>query len=353
MTLRSSRVNVGAFGASLASGGDLLLVGGRLEHEHPFATLYRMTPEGVVRERVLRGSEGHEGPSLATDGTRVVVGQPAVGSGTGFVSIYERVVREGEPASLELEATLELKPEEGAACTGFGQVVALQGDLLVVGQPASVSIYRHSAVGWLCAATPRPALPYEWNPQFGLSCAVLGSRVLVGNPVEIDGHRAGPGRVFVYRQEGDSVELETELLGDGIEGGREEPNVGFGASIEVSGEFVLVTAPWELSSTGLAQSRVYVYRASSTGFARVATIEVPSVERVCMAGERLFVLGDELYVFGRRGNEFTSIGTYPVNGATANEVSMTASGSLLMLGYPAGHDDGEIGEVALHFADQL
>jgi hypothetical protein len=361
VSLRTSRDGVSRFGATIAGAGDLLLVGARLEQCQPFAMLYRVTDEGVVRERVLRGARGHDGPSIATDGRRVAVGQPTQlpAGGTGFVSVYRR--REGEAGELALETTLELKreTESDSTCAAFGQVVAIDHDLLAVGQPASVIVYRHSAVGWLSAGSLRPTLPYEWNPRFGLSCAVMGGRVLVGNPVEVDGHRAGPGRVFVYRQEGDHMELEAELTGDGIEGGREsEPRPGFGESFHVAGELLFITAPSELSPAGLASSRVYVYRARAAELVRIAALDVPSCRSVCVVGERVFVLGDELYVFGRQGNSFALLATYPVHGASADQVTMAACGALLVLGYPLGHAEHAAaerapGEVALHFAEQL
>ncbi|MDB4977520.1 MAG: hypothetical protein JWN48_5861 [Myxococcaceae bacterium] len=351
VSLRAPREAVSQFGSALASAGDLLLVAGRLEQTQPFATLYRITSEGVVRERLLRGAQLHGGPSLSTDGQRVAVGQPAPEGGIGFVSVYRR--REAE---LDLEATIELKPED-PACAGLGQQVAIDRELLVLGQPASVCVYRHSAVGWLSAGSLRPTLPYEWNPRFGLSCAVVNGRVLVGNPVEIDGHRAGPGRVFVYRQEGDQMELETVLAGDGIEGGREsEPRLGFGGHIHAAGEFVVISAPHELSPSGTVHSRVYVYRVQDGALTRVAALETPNCRSVSLVGERLFVLGDSLQVFARTGNSFAELGAYPVNGASGGQVTMTACGSLLMLGYPAGHDEsdeGSGGEVVLYFADQL
>lgn len=348
------------FGSAIAGGGDMLLIGSRLQQTRPFATLYRVTSKGVIRERMLRGALGHGGPSLATDGVRVAVGQPGAvvpsapdgrpsqGAGNGFVSVYRRGAGE-----LELEATLELKPDD-PACARFGQVVVIHEDLLVLGQPGSICVYRHSAVGWLSAGTLQPTLPYEWNPNFGLSFSAVAGRVLVGNPVEIDGHRAGPGRVFVYRQEGDHMELEAELLGDGIEGGRDsEPRLGFGASIEVAGDFVLISAPYELSPSGSALSRIYVYRVHRGSLTRVATLDVPSCRSLCLIGERLFVLGDELYVFARRGNAFEPLATYPVNGASAAQVTLARCGALLALGYPDGDDESHTGEVSLHFPDQL
>lgn len=340
VTLRAPRPGLADFGRSIASAGDVLLIGCRHNDSHPFAVLYRITDEGLVRERLLRGGEGHLGPSLATDGERVAVGQPAE-SGTGFACVYRRNGNE-----LELEAMIEGKPDE-ANGQRVGQHVAIGDGLLVLGQPASVDVYRHAAVGWLAAGALQPELPYAYNPGFGQSIAVLAGRVLMGNSIEINGHRAGPGRIFVYRPQGDQMELECELFGDGIEGGRTEPpQPGFGATIQVSGGYAVISSPSELSALGTQQSRVYVWHARGPELTRVAAVEVPSCQGgACMVGDKLFVLGDALYVFARVGDAFHAHATYAVE--NANQTTVRAVGRLVALGNP---DDSQ---VAMMFAEQL
>jgi hypothetical protein len=341
VTLRAPRQELAQFGRAIASAGDLLLIGCRHNDRHPFAVLYRVGDQGLVRERLLRGAEGHLGPSLATDGERVAVGQPAAEGGTGFACVYRR-----KGSELELEAMIEGKPDE-ANGQRVGQQVAIGDGLLVLGQPASVDVYRHAAVGWLAAGALQPELPYAYNPGFGQSIAVLAGRVLVGNPVEINGHRAGPGRVFVYRPVGDHMELEDELLGEGIEGGRTEPpEAGFGANIQVCGEFAVITAPCELSPTGALNSRVYVYRQLGGSLKRVATLDVPSCQGgACLVGDRLLVLGDALYAFVRRGETFEALDTYAIE--NASQTTVNPVGRLIALGTP------NESKVSLLFAEQL
>ncbi|HEX5657435.1 MAG TPA: hypothetical protein VFX59_09570 [Polyangiales bacterium] len=342
VTLRAPRPGLNEFGRSLASCGDLLLIGCRQDDRNPFAVLYRITDQGLVRERLLRGAEGHQGPSLATDGERVAVGQPAADGSTGFACVYRR-----KGTELELEAMIEGKPDE-ANGQRVGEKVAIGDGLLVLGQPASVDVYRHAAVGWLAAGSLQPELPYAYNPGYGQSIAVLAGRVLVGNPIEINGHRAGSGRVFVYRPEGDQMVLEAELLGDGIESGRAEPPLpGFGASIQTHGEYAIITAPRELSITGAPQSRVYVFRAVGRELQRVAALDVPSCQGgASMVGDKLLVLGtDALYAFTRVGDSFQALATYAVENASQTTVSSV--GRLVALSSP------EDGAVEMMFAEQL
>jgi hypothetical protein len=337
--LSAPRADVSRFGSTIAGGGDVLLVGGRSDERKPFAAFYRMTAPGAVREHTMLGADAHAGPSLATDGVRVLVGQSRCPSGQGFAAVYRKRGRD-----LPSESRLEPRPGELEQAE-FARHVAIGGELLVLGHSVSVSVYRHSPVGWLAAGSLQPVLPYGWNPQLGSALGVIAGRVLVGNPIEVDGHRAGPGRVFVYRQRAHGGELESVLSGEGIEFGREEPlRVGFGASVQVAGEFAVITAPHEVASDGRTYSRVYVYRAQSGTLNRVAQVTVPSCHYgACLAGDRLCVLGEQLYVFARRGHAFTEVATYDVPGAEA----IAQCGELVALSHPHAE------RVSLHFAAQL
>jgi hypothetical protein len=344
LSLHAPRDNVVGFGASIAGTGDFLIAGGRLDERHPFAALYRLTPEGAVREQLLRGSASHLGPTLATDGSRVVVGQPSADGGLGFVSVYRNRVRE-----LELETCIEGQPGSPLA-TRLGERIAIHDDLLVLGQAASVSVYRHCPVGWLSAGPLTPEHPYSWNPGFGRSLGVVRGRVLVGNPIEVSGHRAGPGRVYVYRPEGDHMTLDALLRGDGIEFGREEqPRPGFGASVHVAGDLVLIGAPHEVLQNGQEKSRIYVYRARKDGVLdRLTVVDVPSCDGgACIVGDRMVVLGDTLSVWTRRGRRFEQAASYPIEAPQG--ATLTVCGNLLALGRP----NIDTGEVSLYFAEQL
>lgn len=333
--LRAPSAQLTRFGSSIAGSDGVLLVGGRSGGDQPYAALYRIESDRAQRALTLRGAAGHTGPVLATDGQRIVASQPSSAPGASFATVYRL---EGD----ELPAEATLRQDE---LSDVGERIAIGGELLVLGQSASVSVYRHSAVGWLAAATLQPRLPYAWNPSYGGALAVVAGRVLVGNPVEVDGHRAGPGRVFVYRPRADGVLLESVLTGDGIECGRDEAAApGFGASLTVQDDLVIVTAPHEITSEGQARSKVYLMRAQSGTLARVAQTIVPSCQHgVCLVRDKLFVLGDQLYVFERRGAELQASRVYDAVGAT----SITRCGELIALAHPSAD------AVSLHFAQQL
>lgn len=342
LILDTPRPSVRGFGAALAGAGDLLLAAGRLADARPFAALYRRGDDYVRRERVMHGAAGHGGPMLATDGRRVLVGQPAdaAGGGVGLAALYRCVDRE-----LELERCFEPHPQDSLPAR-FGERAVLGQDLLVLGHSASLCAYRHSPIGWLSCGLLEPPRPYEWNPSLGQGLAVLRSRIVVGNPRELEGHRSGPGRAFVYRSKGELLVLEGVLSGDGIECGREErAGDGFGACIHVSDDLVAISAPHELASDGSQRSRVYVYRAQTGALTLLTRLDVPSCHGgICLVGDRLICLGDALHVFTRRNHEFVPLANYDSQGAS----TLAACGPVIALGEPEG-----AGKVALYFAAQL
>ncbi len=340
--LRAPHRAIAGFGATLASAGEHLLVGAHSPDHPPFAALYRLTGEGAVRERVLCGVDGQRGPSLATDGTRIAVGQAAGPRSTraGFVGMYQ--ARGGE---LAFEGLIEA-PDD-AVGRRFGELVALDGSLLVTGCHGSLLAYRHSAVGWLRAGAIQPPRAYAWNPALGRGLALGQGRILIGNPVEMSGQRLGPGRVFVYRERGDRIELEGVLHGDGLEAdGEGRPRLGFGASLHLHGELAVITAPHELVEDGRARSRVYVYRLAEGAFTRIAALTLPSCHGgACLLDGRLYVLGDALHVFSQNGHRFEELTTHPLG--EGRPARLAVCGPLLAIGDPSA------GQVSLHAAALL
>lgn len=335
--LQAPRTDLSDFGSALSGARDALVIGGRLRTRQPYAALYRLHADRAVRVATTHGVSEHDGPCLATDGRRIVMTQPHASH--GFANVY-RCAQD----AVALETTLR-RPDDLPTPSAFAQSAAVAGELLVLGHSASVAIYRHSAVSWLSTGTLRPQLPYGWNPRFGRALAVLDEQVFVGNPVEVEGHRAGPGRVLVYRQRGERSELTCELRGDGIESGRREPYpLGFGAAIHAAGELVAITAPSERSRDGHLRARVYLYRRERDTLSRYAQLTVPNCQHgVCIVGDRLFVLGDRLYVYARAGRSLQEVASYDRAGAEA----IVSCGEFIALAHP------RVQRVSLHVAAQL
>ena len=128
-------------------------------------------------------------------------------------------------------------PEDGEIGAGFGEALAVSGDLLAVGAPREGSghiyMFRRSGDAWTLegrvdwpGATPGAAL--------GTSIATNGDVVMAGAPEQ----NGGRGAVVVYRRGEDGWVQAGVLEGEGAaEGGR------FGASLSVEAGVAAVGAP--------------------------------------------------------------------------------------------------------------
>lgn len=128
----------------------------------------------------------------------------------------------------------------------FGQSLAADGDLLVVGAPGDDilvaeggSAYVTRRIGNISVQVakllPNRSEPYDW---FGEAVAIDGSRIVVGAPQD---NKVGnnPGRAFVYELVGAAWVLTAELLCPDCSGTTDR----FGATVAVSDDRAFVGAP--------------------------------------------------------------------------------------------------------------
>ncbi|MCX8007456.1 MAG: cell wall-binding repeat-containing protein [Coriobacteriia bacterium] len=257
-TLQALVPKAGAgFGSSLAMKSDVLVVGAPFE-DAGGATYVFERPAGswVFRARLSSPitTAGVEfGYSVATDGSRIVVGAPLADGGRGRVYVYDWT---GSAASL----TQTLTDPEPDANGRLGRSVAMSGDWIVAGCPYKA--YGGSAD---CGA----ALVYAWNPtlskfsfaqtvyppypengqRFGDSVALNRDDLVVGAPRRTYGTTASHGLAHWYRRSGSTWALEADLaptssLGTGVE---------FGSAVGLSGSTAAVSAPLYFSGRGLVE----------------------------------------------------------------------------------------------------
>jgi len=145
----------------------------------------------------------------------------------------------------------------GPAC------VAQDGDTLVVGSsfvfPGSsfAYVFDHGSGAWVQEAELVPSAPDDL--MFGYSVAVSGDTVAVGSPAErVDGFD-DVGAVYVFRRVAGAWTLEQKLLPPGPR----EPRLGFGWSLALEGDRLLVGMPRDSVMTTFTEpgepGNVHVY----------------------------------------------------------------------------------------------
>jgi len=136
------------------------------------------------------------GKRMAADGNTVVLGLPGTDIARGSVEIYERAGDTWVLSQTLLGTEINRR---------FGYAVAIYGDTLVVGEPGyrgtlenagRVTIYTRNGGTWTLAQTLDGA---DRNDEFGYSVDVSESAMVIGAPKHGDDDR---GRVYLYNGSG-------------------------------------------------------------------------------------------------------------------------------------------------------
>ncbi len=210
------------------------------------------------------GSGSSFGRALAVQGDLAVIGSNEdVGTNPlqGMVHVYRW------DGAAWVEEPPVLTASDGEAFDAFGDALALDGDVLVVGVPdddigghinqGSVRVYRRTASGWSEEATLLAADGAK-KDAFGRSVDVSGDVVVVGAPYDDLGPggllTGDEGSAHVFRwKDGAWIEEQALLAGDGAEHDH------FGARVAVHRDVVVVAAPDDDQPDG-GKGSVHVYR---------------------------------------------------------------------------------------------
>jgi hypothetical protein len=194
------------------------------------AALYAASPQ----------AEAHFGSSVAVSGDTIVVGEPdrdvdsvvALAVDMGTVHVY---VKSGTSWVLQQELRPSLQAD-----TGFGESVAIDGDVLVVGSPryatgkgktGAAFVYRRTGTTW-SAPTILTGETITANETYGQSVAIAGDTIAVGAPGD-----DGRGTVWPYLWTG--IEWLTQgTLSDPIGAAGD----GLGGSVAVRGDDIIAGA---------------------------------------------------------------------------------------------------------------
>jgi hypothetical protein len=235
-------------GFSLAIDGDTIFAGARLDdaggNDAGAVHVFERTGTSWARTQELLApgpiADERFGSAVALEGTCGVVGGPSTDAGSGRLFVFEW-------AGASWGAG-EALPQQPVGLTGalFGSSVALSGDILVAGAPqmfapscgvlGRVSVYVRLPNGWIRSGTLRGTESSDGH-GFGASVDIVGDRLLVGAPGATFDGELGRGAVYVF--EADGLWSQT-LRTSAAQGGAGD---GFGTAIAWVGDECLGTAP--------------------------------------------------------------------------------------------------------------
>ncbi|MCC6903570.1 MAG: FG-GAP repeat protein [Polyangiaceae bacterium] len=219
------------------------------------------------QQKLTQGAAGDRfGNSVSVNGNSVICGAPQVDHTTtnqGRAHVFTRVL-----TSWSLQSTLTIPYVTGkipAANDYFGEAVALEGDLAVVGAPyvdydhaaqGAAAVYTRSGTQW---GNGQLLTAEDDASRAGAAVAISGDLALVGAPDENVGKSDAAGTVYVFSRTGTTWSKLTRLqASDGGTGAL------FGSALALDGKTALIGAPSATVGVNAGQGAAYVFAGSGS-----------------------------------------------------------------------------------------
>ena len=277
--------------------------------------------------------------------------------------------------------TAFLKASNAGEGDNFGSVVAVDGDTIVVGShledsasqatpdddslgnSGAVYIFRRSAEGWAQEAYLKANVP-GMNDFFGGAFAIDGDVLVVGaqeeesttsDPNNNSGRRIGAA--YVFRRSGTTWTQEAYLKASNLDDGDQ-----FGFDVAVSGDTIVIGAPYEDSSGALSDNNTfnsgaaYVFEYGAGAWTQTQFLKADTPFSTAVFGSSVTIDGDTIavgapgegivgvggrvgavYLFKRGGGSWNR--THRLEAANLNEedsfgLSVALNGDTLIVGTP-------------------
>jgi hypothetical protein len=267
--LASDGAVVDRFGSSVAISGETVVVGAALDtgaagFGQGSAYVFVRNGGGWNQQQKLEASDAESndqfGFSVAISGETVVVGAPfdagAAGDRQGSAYVF---VRSGGVWSQQQK----LEASDAGAVDVFGWSVAISGETIVVGAPSrddaagldqgAAYVFVRSGGVWR-QQQKLEASDAATGAFFGFPVAISGETVVVGAPFHDDAAGADQGAAYVFVRSGGVWSQQQKLLAS--DAGAVDV---FGASVAISGETIVVSAPVNDDGAIIFQGAAYVF----------------------------------------------------------------------------------------------
>lgn len=196
------------------------------------------------------------GSSVALNGKSAFVG-----TGGGWAPFFYNssvYIYNFDGLTWALETILQAPDDIGKSF--FGNALASSGNVLVVGAsdfigfwPAAAYVFRFDGSNWLFDTQ---LIGNGWYPSdgFGSSVAIDGNILIVGAPSDFAQDIAWSGSAYVYRYDGSGWIEEANLFASAAEVGDK-----FGNSVSISGDVAVIGAHYD-DDKGQEAGAVYIFR---------------------------------------------------------------------------------------------
>jgi FG-GAP repeat len=183
----------------------------------------------------------------------------------------------------------------------FGNSVCIKGNYAIVGanrddnganiDQGSAFIYQLSGGVWFFNAKIIDNTG-STSDGFGYSVSISGNFAIVGAPFDDDGANINKGSASIYQLSGGTWMLMNKILGNNLSGL-------FGSSVSISGNYVIVGAPYDDIGVNTEQGSASIYQLSGGIWVSMNKI----TDATGSTGDRF---GDNVYISGN----FAIVGAY-------------------------------------------
>ncbi len=237
---------------------------------------------------------------------------------------------------------------DGSLGDEFGSSVAIAGDTAVVASRESAYVFARTGQNWTQQAKLAAADGMAGD-GFGSSVSISGGTAIVGSFRSAIGSNQGQGAAYVFVLKGSNWLQQSKLVAD--DGSRFDE---FGTSVAVSGEVVIVGAPYDDFDIITEQGSAYVFERVGTAWTQRSKLVAQDGWFFDLFGQAVALSGDTALIgapFDTRGSAyvFVRIGAnwlqqdklFLPDGVSGDEFgrSVALSGDAAVVGAPK-HDVG-------------
>jgi hypothetical protein len=279
------------FGKSVSIDGDYAIVGAYWDDDNGIdsgsAYIFKRSGTTWSQEAKLLPSDGDIGEqfgfSVSIDGDYAIIGaryDDENGHNSGSAYIFKR-------SGTTWSQQAKLLPNEGDPEEEFGFSVSIDGEYAIIGEPywyvlkGSAFIFKRSGSTWSQQTKLTNPNPDEWG-GFGSSVSIDGDSVLIGAPFD-DGIN---GSAFVYKRSGTTWSYQATLSASDPVKGKE-----FGNSVSIDGDYAVIGA-WGDNYLGIWTGSAYIFKRSGTTWSQQTKLTASDEESGKYFGISVSISGD-------------------------------------------------------------
>ncbi len=351
------------FGRSISISGDTAIVGASLDdigtnENQGSAYIFVRNGTSWTQQQKLTAADGATfdlfGESVSISGDTVIIGayldDIGVNDNQGSAYIF---IRNGTTWTPQAKLTVS----DGAVIDYFGISVGISGDTVIVGangddigannNQGSAYIFVRSGAAWTQQAK-HTASDGLANDYFGRSVGISGDTTIVGAPNDTTGGNIGQGSAYIFVRTETNWTEQAKLTAS--DGGFAD---GFGNSVGISGETVIIGAMEDDFDSSLNQGSAYIFVRDGTVWTQQQKLSASDGAAGNQFGDSVSISGDtaivgafrddiganedqgSAYIFVRNGSVWTQQQKLNASDGAADDqfsFSVAVSGGTVIIG---------------------